>query len=62
VAKSLEENWRDYLATKPAEFVTLKEALSLNSEAARRVTPLFEGIRVDEYNSADMQGIFSPHV
>jgi hypothetical protein len=56
--KSIEENWRDYLATKPAEFVTSKEALSLNSEAARKGTPLFEGIRVDEHNSADMQRIF----
>ena len=57
--KSIEENWRDYLATKPAEFVTSNETLSVNSEAARKGTPLFEGIRIDEYNSADMQRIFN---
>jgi hypothetical protein len=57
--KSIAENWRDYLATKPAEFVASKEVLSLNSEAAKKGTPLFEGIRVDEHNSADMKRIFS---
>jgi hypothetical protein len=57
--KSIAENWRDYLATKPAEFVASKRVLSLNSEAAKKGTPLFEGIRVDEHNSADMKRIFS---